>query len=261
MAPDPQSHQHKTAGEKPAREKPAKTLLVALAVALVCAFAVSTATVLLRPIYHANIERERAALISDLMSGILEGRGEMRTRLINLDDGNIVPDVAVATFDARKAAADPSTSRAISPDRDIASIGRRADLAVVHEIRTEGKLRAVVLPVHGQGYASTLRGYLAMAADGRTIQGLRFHEHGETPGIGGRLDEPDWLAHWRGRLAYDEDGRLQIEVVRGQARNVFQVDGITGATYTSRGINDLVRFWLGPLGYAPYLRRIAGGRS
>lgn len=240
----------------PPVETPLRTVAVALAVALACALAVSVATVLLRPLYHANIEDERARLVLGLMDGVLDGPLEAVATPIELASGAPAPGVNAATFDADKAARDETAGHAIAPEDDIAGLGRMADVAVVHELRADGALKAVVLPVSGRGYASTLRGYLAIAADGRTIQGLRFYEHGETPGIGGRVDDPAWLAKWRGRLAYDADGRIRIEVVHGAARTASQVDAITGATYTSRGVDNLVRFWLGPRGFGPYLKRI-----
>ena len=102
-----------------------------------------------------------------------------------------------------------------------------------------------------------LYGYLALAPDARTIVGITFYQHKETPGLGGEVDNPRWKSLWPGRLAYDERGNPAIRVKKGPAGSVeedpYQVDGLSGATITSRGVTNLLRFWLGDDGFGPYL--------
>ena len=99
--------------------------------------------------------------------------------------------------------------------------------------------------------------YLALEPDARTIRGITFYEHGETPGLGGEVDNPRWKALWPGRLAFDDRGNPKISVKKGLAGPVdedpYQVDGLSGATITSRGVTNLVRFWLGDDGFGPCL--------
>ena len=54
----------------------------------------------------------------------------------------------------------------------------------------------------------------------------------------------------------DSDGVVRLEVVKGKGKSSFEVDGISGATRTTDGITQLVRFWLGPDGYGPYVERL-----
>lgn len=118
---------------------------------------------------------------------------------------------------------------------------------------------AIVLEVEGQGLWSTMYGYLALESDTTTIRGLSFYQHGETPGLGGEIDNPRWLARWVGRRVFDDGGAIRIAVVKGAAppatKAPFEVDGISGATITSRGVTDMLQFWLGPSGYGPYLEK------
>jgi Na+-transporting NADH:ubiquinone oxidoreductase subunit C len=106
-------------------------------------------------------------------------------------------------------------------------------------------------------------GYLSLEPDGNTIRGLRFYEHGETPGLGDQIDKPDWRAQWSGKLLTDEYGVLRIEVVRGKViagdGEKYQVDGLAGATLTGRGVTRLLQYWMGPHGFGPYLQKIATG--
>ena len=71
------------------------------------------------------------------------------------------------------------------------------------------------------------------------------------------MDNPRWKALWPGRLAFDDDWNPAIEVVKGRAGSAdedpYRVDGLSGATITSRGVTHLLRFWLAENGYGPYL--------
>jgi Na+-transporting NADH:ubiquinone oxidoreductase subunit C len=101
-------------------------------------------------------------------------------------------------------------------------------------------------------------GYLALAADGQTVTGLRFYSHAETPGLGDKIDDPEWLELWVGKQLYDEDGAAGIEVIKGPVPAGspaidYQIDGMSGATLTGRGVSNLVRYWVGPHGFGPYL--------
>ena len=129
-------------------------------------------------------------------------------------------------------------------------------MATVFELREEGELRLVVLPVRGTGYQSTLKGYLALKADLNTVAALTFYEQDETPGLGARLQEDAWQARWPDKQMIDAEGIIRIEVVKGAGVGVHEVDGISGATRTSTGVTNLLHFWLGPDGYEPYLTRL-----
>jgi Na+-transporting NADH:ubiquinone oxidoreductase subunit C len=117
----------------------------------------------------------------------------------------------------------------------------------------------VVIPVEGKGLWSTLYGFLALDKDVNTIKGLTFYQHAETPGLGGEVDNPKWKALWPGRKAFGDDGQPKIAVIKGQAGPVaedpYQVDGLSGATITARGVSHLVQFWLGTNGFGPYLKQ------
>jgi len=251
-------------------ESELRAVLVTLIVCIVCSAAIALAVSLLRPYRDANRMSERQAKIRDMI-GAVPGLGDMlgkasdgqlAAHIVDLETGRYVEDVDAEGFDPIEASRNPATSVALASDQDIARLGRRARYARVYTISDEQGLRLVVLPVEGSGYISTLRGYLALDPDLRTIRGLSFYEHGETPGLGSEIDKPAWRALWPGKQIVDEAGRLRIAVVRGRADPAspdapYQVDGITGATRTGDGVTNLLRFWLGPMGFGPYLERLA----
>ena len=171
-----------------------------------------------------------------------------------------------ATFDQREAAKDPASSKALTGDEDPAKILRRENRATVYLVNDDsGALDRIILPIHGYGLWSTLYGFVALESDANTIVGLGFYEHGETPGLGGEVDNPNWKAKWPGKLAC-KDGEVAISVLKGAVDPAssdasWQVDGLSGATLTTKGVHNLVQYWLGDDGFAPLLGNIRGGNA
>ena len=169
------------------------------------------------------------------------------------------------SYDQRKAAKDPQRSERLSGKEDIAGIKSQANVAEVFLARgDDGDLSRIILPVHGYGLWSTLYGFLALEPDANTVSGLGFYEHGETPGLGGEVDNPKWKALWEGKKLYGEQGEVEIQVVKGAVDSKtpnaeHKVDGLAGATLTSNGVSNLLRFWVGENGFGPYLKRMQQG--
>lgn len=247
------------------RDSIANTFVVAIGVSLACSILVAGAAVLLKPRQELNEQlfRQRTVLevaglyepgesIEDLFSDI-------DVRLVDLDSGEYADGMDPRSFDPVAAASDPSLSIAIPDELDIAGIGRRAIYAPVFLVNGPEGLDQIILPVYGAGLWSTMYAYLALEPDGVTVSGLRFYEHAETPGLGDQVDRSDWRDQWAGKQIFDAAGNVRVEVVRGQVQPgpqaVHQVDGLSGATLTSRGVTNLLRYWTGPHGFGPYLER------
>lgn len=247
----------------------AKTLMVAFLVALFGSVLVSASAAFLQPRIEANLERERESNLFEIVQR-LPGIEELFDRVedvavesfvVDLATGEIDQSMRPEEVDAIAMAEDPASSIAIPPDRDVAGLRRISRYKTVHLVRADNQLRLVVLPVRGQGYASMLYGYLGLAGDANTVVGLSFYRHGETPGLGALVDSPQWRGQWQGKRVRDRRGQLRIGVARGELtpgdpNAPYQVDGLTGATFTSQGVNNLIRFWLGDDGFGPFLNRI-----
>ncbi len=244
-----------------------RVLAVALGLCLICSVIVSFAAVTLKPAQQANKTRDLkrnillAAGLFDPKDSVEEQFKQIETRVIDLDTGFFLDDVDPIFFDQRLAAKDPKQSAKIPDDRDIAKLARRENQSLVYLVRkVGGSLDKIILPVRGYGLWSTLYGFLALEADGNTVAGLGFYEHAETPGLGGEVDNPRWKALWPGKQIY-RGGELAIEVLKGSVsvnseRAAWQVDGLSGATLTTRGVDSLVRFWLGDDGFKPFLEQL-----
>ena len=249
-----------------------KTLTVALSLCVVCSVVVSGAAVGLRAPQQVNAEEERkrnilqAAGLYDPSLTVEQQFERVTTKVIDVETGTYVNDIDPATFDQRAAAKDPAMSVRLDGDTDVAKIMRQSRYALVYLVDDEaGQLDKVILPIHGYGLWSTLYGFVALEADANTIAGLGFYEHGETPGLGGEVDNPRWKAQWPGKQAY-RDGDVAISVIKGTVNSNspnadWQVDGLSGATLTSKGVHNLVQFWLGEHGFAPYLANLRKGNA
>jgi Na+-transporting NADH:ubiquinone oxidoreductase subunit C len=250
------------------------SILFAAAVCLVCAVFVASSAVSLKSRQDENafIDKQRNVLIAAGLASedetlsseeIQERFAPIETVVIDLRTGEELPDIDPETFDQRQATSDPERSREAPPNP--AGIQRIPNRAMVYRMVDGGELKLVILPIEGKGLWSTLYGFIALDSDLNTIQGITFYEHKETPGLGGEVDNPKWKALWEGRQAYGDGGEPQIQVVRGQAgpprEDPYRVDGLSGATITSRGVGRLVRFWLGDEGFGPYLDALRKGRA
>jgi len=253
-----------------------KTIGVALCLCIACSILVSTSAVQLKPRQMENKKldiKKNLLLASKLIDNskaskaeVLKAFERVETKVVNLETGEEVEEIDPDKFDAKKASKDPGMSVAIPSDKDTGGIKRRAKYSKVYFVKSEsGGVEMIVLPVHGKGLWSTLYGFLALSADTKTVKGLGFYQHGETPGLGGEVDNPLWKAKWVDKKAYDENYQPVVKVVKGPATpgSETDVDGLSGATITSNGVSGLVRYWLGDGGFGPYLAkfRAEGGAS
>jgi Na+-transporting NADH:ubiquinone oxidoreductase subunit C len=124
------------------------------------------------------------------------------------------------------------------------------------------KISFVVLPIHGYGLWSTMHGFVALDKDGNTIKGLKYYEHGETPGLGGEIQNPTWTAQFVGKKLLDDSGNPAIQILKpgnAVATSVSDVDGLSGATLTSKGVQNSFSFWSGSKGFGPFLTKVRQG--
>lgn len=258
------------------RDSLSYTLGTAVVLCVVCSLAVSAAAVALRPTQLANEQLDQQKNILDA-AGLSIGEygkpaselskkqidelyGWISEKLVNLDSGEYNTDMNPKNWDLMEAARNPKMSvEIIDPEYDLGE-DRRQKVSKVYFVKRPGsdRIQQVVLPIHGKGLWGTLYGYMALKNDLETIQGITFYQHKETPGLGGEVDNPRWKAQWEGRKLYDQDGNPAAIVFKGPAPagNVYAVDGLSGATITSRGVTNLIRYWASPDGYGPFLSKL-----
>lgn len=120
--------------------------------------------------------------------------------------------------------------------------------------RVEGQTKYVV-PLTGKGLWGAIWGYLSVNADGRTVYGAYFSHQSETAGLGARITEEDFQNEFKNKQIWTQSGDVALSVVKhGSVRNATsECDGISGATLTTDGVNDMLHSGLAR--YARYLSR------
>lgn len=249
------------------RDSTSRVLGVALLLCLICSILVSAAAVGLSSRQERNKAEEKkknilqAAGLFQVGVPVEEQFSKIQPRIVDLQTGAFKPEIDAVSFDSRLAARDPQTRYPIPAALDLARIKSRSRLVDVYLVIVDGQFQRLILPVYGKGLWSTMYGFIALENDLSTVGGFAFYEHGETPGLGGEIDNPAWKKQWRGKKVYDADGNTRIEVLKGQVdksspQAVYQVDGLAGATLTSRGVSNLLQYWMGDDGYQSFLERL-----
>lgn len=253
-------------------------LLFAAAVCGVFSIVVSASVVLLKDRQEENLRLDRIKSVLRV-SGLVANGAELSrqqaldlfsknvdARLVVLKTGDYATSGDPASYDQKAASVVPATSS--EAPANPAGVRRIPKLGLVYLVKSpeSGQVTGILLPVEGKGLWSTLYGYLALEADLNTIKGVTFYQHGETPGLGGEVDNQKWKDSWKGKKLYDAVGKFLFHVKKGIAgSDPNAVDGLSGATLTSRGVTNLVQFWLGENGYGPFLKKYpvmsAGGGS
>lgn len=249
------------------RETMQQTLLVAFLLCLVCSILVAGVSVGLKDKQRFNraLDTQRSIvniaglekpnMQAEEIQAMFENR--ISARLVDLQKGEFSDAFDAKTFDNVKAAKDSELSRALTSKEDIAKIRRIENYATVYVVEDEGgKLESLIIPIRGYGLWGTLYGFLALAGDLNTVVGMGFYEHGETPGLGGEVDNPKWRASWSGKKIYDDSGSEVKLRVGGSAAAEHHIDGLAGATLTSNGVHELIHFWLGERGFGPFITKL-----
>ena len=107
--------------------------------------------------------------------------------------------------------------RKLSEEEDIARLRRLEKYSLVYLVKDGDKIKQIILPVRGKGLWSTMYAYVALDGDLNTIRGVSFYEHGETPGLGGEVENRSWQKGWQGKEVYNDSGEMDLQFVKGKA--------------------------------------------
>ncbi|MCY4444347.1 MAG: NADH:ubiquinone reductase (Na(+)-transporting) subunit C [Proteobacteria bacterium] len=272
--------------------------LVATILAVFCSVLVSSAVVLLADKQEKNMllfKRSNVlvaaglTVANDQVEEVYEATIEKR--FVDLSKGTYTKAPDDPTFDSVDAAKEPAWMEIIPAKKDVARIKRRSRISEVYFFRAtrlpegfqerpdnstnkaddgdkdkdkdkdENKdtITSIILPLRGKGLWSTMKGFLALDPTSLVVKGLSFYSHGETPGLGGEIDNPRWRAQWPGKRIYNDRGDVAIRVLKGQVpandpRKNYHLDGLSGATLTSNGVTMMMVYWLGESGYQRFLK-------
>ena len=216
----------------------------AAGVCLVCSLAISSLALGLKPLKEKNVEIDKkknvlaaAGLVVDKEKVIETFEQKVVAKVVDLKAGKYV-DQTVADLTGAQLSADIyKMNDEESNLRPVYLVGKGAD-------------QVTIIPIAGKGLWSTVYGFLALEKDFNTVKGITFYKHGETPGLGGECEKEWFTSNFVGKQLKDAGGKPVFGVAKGKASppNCQKfggvqhcVDGMSGATITGDGIQELVR--------------------
>ena len=247
-----------------------KTIGVAFCVCLICSLVVSFSAVSLRDLQNENklndkrIKILQAADIYNPDEEIKEQFLKLETKFVNFETGKLMDtymDFSLEEYDPILATRDSNLSSKVPTSEDIAVIKNRENIGKIFILRNDDySINKLILPIRGYGLWGTLYGYISIENDFNTIAGIEFYDHKETPGLGAEVDNPKWKNLWPGKEIY-QNGEVSLSVIKGKVDNndkdaQYEIDGLSGATITSRGVTNMIAYWFGESGYSKLFKEL-----
>ncbi len=135
----------------------------------------------------------------------------------------------------------------------------------IYQATTAAGDEAFVLPLKGRGLWGGLWGYVAVTPDFKQVLGAYFDHESETAGLGALIKEPKFQEQFIGRPVFgSEELQVALTVVKkGTATAQTEVDGVTGATLTSKGVGEMVTAGIQQYvdAFSAYLDGMFGGQE
>ncbi len=224
-------------------------IMYATILTVVCGVLLAVASEGLKPRQQANIELEqKRSILSTVftlekgadVAGIYEKR--VKSYVVKADgsvvEGKKAEDIAIV-------------------DEYKKPVDQR--LLPVYEIASEtdpSKAEFYVLPVYGYGLWNNIWGFVSLKEDLNTINGVRYEHAGETPGLGARIATEEVQQRYVGKQIFDNAKIVSVQMMKGEGNdfsdNPHKVDGMSGATITAKGLNNMLLDYL--KGYENFLK-------
>lgn len=231
----------------------AYTLGFAAAITMVCSVLLASAATLLKERQDQNVQLDIKCNILSVLELIDSKEIEAEQAFSLFDDKTVS---FVVNLDGQKVSGQKAEDIDPKADPDLLPVFARKDGA---------ELTAYCIPIQGKALWSTVKGYIALEQDLNTIKGITFYSHGETPGLGGEIDKEWFTEAFKGKSILNDKGEIvSIKIVKGKMREGEQdpehkVDGISGATLTTKGLNIFIKATLEK--YEPYFKTVRGEAS
>ncbi|MDR2804464.1 MAG: NADH:ubiquinone reductase (Na(+)-transporting) subunit C [Dysgonamonadaceae bacterium] len=125
----------------------------------------------------------------------------------------------------------------------------------VFEASVEGS-KKYILSLRGAGLWGPIWGFISLDEDKNTVFGASFGHESETPGLGAEIDKPAFAHQFPGKKIFNNEGKFTSIAIVKPGKTVegkAYVDGISGGTITSRGVDAMLYASLEF--YIPYLTK------
>ncbi len=209
------------------------TFIYAAAMVILVAAILASIAMALRPLQNTNIEVEKMQNI--LASVDIESTTEnaadiyadrIENQYVVNSGGEVVEDEDAFDIDLKKQQAKPLEDR----------------LLPVYECQTEDGLK-YIFPMRGAGLWGPIWGFVSLDSDMSTIYGANFDHQSETPGLGAEISTTWFQERFTGKEIYNDQGELisvTVTKVGQEAPEEHSVDGISGGTITSKGLQEML---------------------
>ncbi|MBN1869336.1 MAG: NADH:ubiquinone reductase (Na(+)-transporting) subunit C [Candidatus Omnitrophica bacterium] len=229
------------------------TFMFAFAVCAACSLALSVVSEGLK-------DKKEANLAFDIKKNILKAVDLTSPLPKNAGPASVL-DVYNKKIEEKVIDAKGQISEGKSPD----DIQEGEALYPLYVYKENGRIMAYCFPIIGKGLWSTLYGYFALENDAMTVRGITFYKHGETPGLGAEIEKGWFQNNFKGKKIWDTKNitLIPVKVAKGKAKDSvpvdkapFYVDGISGATMTSKGVTAMIDRWVNV--YEPFFETVRG---
>ena len=152
----------------------------------------------------------------------------------------------------------------IAKDYKKAAEERAYPIFIYHAEGKPDQVESYIFPMYGAGLWDAIWGYLALDTDLNTIKGITLAHAAETPGLGARITEAKVQGRYVNKKIFDESGSLvTVMMQKGENKDYssdpHKVDGMSGATITGNGVNNMLKAYMGC--YEAYIKAKSASKA
>lgn len=222
-------------------------LIFTIAMTVVVGGLLALASQALAPAQQRSIELDtKSAILASVMD--LESLNLQDAEVLALYDERI--ESLVVNINGEQVETDEDGNPVVAENVNILKNYKRAPEDRLYPVfkymgeESQGEINAYILPVYGAGLWNNIWGYVALDNQFEEIVGVSYGHAAETPGLGARIATPEIQDRYKGKKIFDESGNLvSVTMLKGEGNadlGPHEVDGMSGATLTARGVNDML---------------------
>jgi Na+-transporting NADH:ubiquinone oxidoreductase subunit C len=233
---------------------------------IVCGGLLALANQGLKPMQEKSVELDTKAKI---LSAVVDLKGTKGNAIIDLYGESI--QAITVNLEGEIVEKDEKGNPIIAEKVDVAKNYKLAPeerllpVFIYHKPGDKDAIEAYVFPVYGKGLWGPIWGFIALETDLNTIKGASYDHKSETPGLGARITASDVIERYQGKKLYGpNDELISVNMLKGENNppnvlNDHQIDGLSGATLTARGMNAMIESYFGY--YSAYITKIKNSTS
>ncbi len=223
-----------------AKKSNSYVIIYTIILTVVCGSLLGFASQALKPFKEAN---EAFDTKKNILGTAIDLTGKSAKDVEKIYTDNVIASYVV---DASGKKLDIGVDKVSVPDEYVKPLAeRKLPVYELADPAEPGKTAYYVFPMWGFGLWDSIWGYVALKADLATIQGTVFLHKGETPGLGARIAEDEIQSRFKGKSILEGGKLAVVEMQKGEGNDYsgepHKVDGMSGATITARGLNDMLK--------------------